>query len=151
MPKAIRKYIPENSTEMQEKFINCLMHQGKKSIARRIWKDTLIEISEKGNKDPEIIFEKAIEQTKPAMEVRPRRVGGAVYQVPVEVKPHRQLSLSFRWLLLSARGMKGSPMYKRLATTLIEASNGQGPAVKKKDDVHRMAQANKAFAHLAKY
>ena len=85
------------------------------------------------------------------MEVRPKRIGGAVYQIPVEVKPNRQVSLAFRWIIAAARGVKGKPMAKKLSSVLVEAAAGAGPAVKKRDDVHRMAQANKAFAHFAKY
>ncbi|MBP9718162.1 30S ribosomal protein S7, partial [Candidatus Gracilibacteria bacterium] len=85
------------------------------------------------------------------MEVKPKRIGGAVYQIPVEVKVNRQLSLAFRWIIKGARAIKGKPMAIKLASILLEASNGTGPAVKKRDDVHKMAQANKAFAHLAKY
>lgn len=143
-------FIPEGSTPLQEKFICMIMQQGKKSIARGIWKQTLLEISRKAKKDPERIFEIAIENVKPQVEVRPKRIGGAVYQVPVEVKPHRQMSLAFRWLISAARSVKGSAMHKKLGSVLLEASEGQGPAIKKKEDTHRMAQANKAFAHFGK-
>ncbi|KKU80527.1 MAG: 30S ribosomal protein S7 [Candidatus Peregrinibacteria bacterium GW2011_GWA2_47_7] len=149
--KKITRFIPENSTELHERFIRTMMLQGKKSIARKIWKNTLIEIAKKSSKNPEVVFDRAVENTKPVMEVRPKRVGGAVYQVPMEVKPHRQLSLAFKWIIGAARGMKGAPIFKRLASAILEASDGQGPAVKKREDVHRMAQANKAFAHLSKY
>lgn len=144
-------YIPEDSTPLQEKFINTMMRAGKKTIARKIWKKTLLEISQKSKTDPERVFEQAVENTKPTMEIRPRRIGGAVYQIPLEVKQNRQLSLSFRWLISAARSIKGQPMYKKLASVLLEAASGQGPAVKKKEDIHRMAEANKAFAHFAKY
>lgn len=145
-------YIPEGGTALQEHFINCIMKRGKKSIARKILKDCFIEIGKHAKEqDPERVFEKAIENVKPSMEVKPKRIGGAVYQVPMEVKAHRQLSLSFRWILDAARGLKGKPMAKKLAGVLAEAAGGAGPAVKKKEDVHRMAQANKAFAHFAKY
>lgn len=151
MPQKRITFISETSTPLQEKFICIMMRCGKKSVSRRIWQKTLLEISQKTKKDPERIFESAIENVKPQMEVRPRRIGGAVYQVPVEVKSHRQLSLTFRWLINAARGIKGAPMHKKLASVLVEASTGAGPAVKKKEDTHRMAQANKAFAHLARY
>lgn len=128
-----------------------MMHAGKKNVARKIWKLTLLEISKKGGKDPERVFETAVENVKPGMEVRPKRIGGAVYQVPIEVKAHRQLSLAFRWLIGSARNVKGAPMFKKLTSVLMEAAEGTGPAVKKKEDTERMAQANRAFAHLAKY
>lgn len=144
-------YIPEGSSTLQERFINAMMFGGKKSVSRRILNKTFVEISNQGGKDPEHTFEKAIDNVKPSMEVRPKRIGGAVYQIPVEVKPNRQMSLAFRWIIQAARGIKGKPMAKKLGTVLLEASNGTGPAVKKKEDAHKMAQANKAFAHFAKY
>ena len=144
-------YIPEGSNPPQEKFICYIMKAGKKNIARRIFQETLQTLTEKGQKEPFKTFEKAIEMVKPTLEIRPKRVGGAVYQIPIEVKPSRQLMLSFRWILESARGKKGAPMSKKLADELLSASNGEGNAIKKKDDTIRMAQANKAFAHFAKY
>ncbi|MSR85692.1 30S ribosomal protein S7 [Candidatus Uhrbacteria bacterium] len=144
-------YIPEGSSAIQERFINNMMRQGKKSTARRIIKDCFVLINGQGGQDPERVFEKALDMVKPNMEVRPKRIGGAVYQIPVEVKPNRQMSLAFRWLIGAARGIKGKTMAQKLASVLTEAAAGTGPAVKKKDDVHRMAQANKAFAHFAKY
>lgn len=150
MKKAI--YIPEESTPLLERFINTMMQCGKKSISRGILKDSFIEIGKQSNgQDPERVFEKAIDNVKPSMEVRPKRIGGAVYQIPVEVKSNRQISLAFRWIIHAARGIKGKPMSKKLASVLLEAASGAGPAVKKKEDTHRMAQANKAFAHFAKY
>lgn len=146
-----RVYIPEESSALQEKFINYIMKRGKKTIARTIFKETLKKILEKTKEEPLKIFEKAIESAKPNMEVRPQRIGGAVYQIPREVKPHRQLMLSFRWIIDGARGKKGSPMADRLSNELIDASNNTGAAIKKKEDTHKMAQANKAFAHFAKY
>lgn len=151
MPQKHVTFIPEGSTPLQEKIVSTMMSRGKKSIARKIWQKTLLEISQKSKKDPERVFEQAVENVKPTMEVRPRRIGGAVYQIPMEVKYHRQISLAFRWLIGAARHIKGAPMHKKLASVLMEASENQGPAVKKKEDTHRMAQANKAFAHLAKY
>lgn len=145
-------YIPEGSTALEERFINSMMSDGKKSTARRILSETFIDIGTQATgQDPERIFEKAIENVKPNMEVKPKRIGGAVYQIPVEVKPGRQLSLAFRWIIGAARAVKGKPMSKKLASVLVEAAAGTGPAVKKKDDAHKMAQANKAFAHFAKY
>lgn len=144
-------FTPEGSNPLQEKFINYLMKEGKKNIARGIFKGTYKIILEKGHKDPEKIFQKAIEMVKPPTEIRPKRIGGAVYQIPVEVKANRQLMLAFRWILESARQRKGVPMAKKLAEELITASNGEGNAIKKKEDTLRMAQANKAFAHFAKY
>ncbi len=144
-------FIPEGSNPLQEKFINYIMKEGKKNIARRIFKETLQVLTEKGQKEPVKVFERAIENVKPTLEIRPKRIGGAVYQIPIEVKPGRQLMLSFRWILDSARSKKGSPMAKKLADELLNASNNEGNAIKKKEDTIRMAQANKAFAHYAKY
>jgi small subunit ribosomal protein S7 len=143
-------YIPEGSNPLQEKFINYLMKGGKKNVARCIFKETLRQISEK-EKAPEKVFEKAVEMVRPAMEVRAKRIGGAVYQIPVEVRPERQTMLAFRWILLAARGKKGAPMAKKLAEELLAATAGEGSAIKKKEDTVKMAQANKAFAHYAKY
>lgn len=147
----MHQYIPEGSNPLQEKFINYIMQRGKKSIARRIFKDTLIEIQKKGHDNPEIIFEKAIQNVQPSMEVRPKRIGGAVYQIPMEVKPNRRTMLSFRWILEASRKAKGSAMAHRLAKELIEASEGLGYAIKRKEDTHKMAESNKAFAHYARY
>lgn len=144
-------HIPETSSPLQEKFINYIMLGGKKSIARRIFNDTLKLISKKTSADPEKIFKTAIDNIKPQLEVKAKRIGGAVYQIPMEVKQGRQLALSFRWLIKAARGKKGAPMATKLAGEIIDASNEQGSAFKKKEDTHRMAQANKAFAHLARY
>ncbi|MBU0668322.1 30S ribosomal protein S7 [Patescibacteria group bacterium] len=143
-------HIPENSTPLQEKFINYLMHDGKKNIARNIFKNTLQIISEK-DQYPEKVFEKAVENVKPTLEVRAKRIGGAVYQIPVEVKPNRQLALAFRWIIGASRGGKGAPMEKKLAGELMAAANGEGSAMKKKEDTIKMAAANKAFAHYARY
>ena len=136
---------------MQEKFINYLMLDGKKTVARRIFNETVKIILNKTTNDPEKLFKTAIDNIKPKMEVKAKRIGGAVYQVPREVKPNRQLALAFRWLIDSARKKKGSPMCQRLANELIDASNEQGVAFKKREDTHRMADANKAFAHFARY
>ena len=127
------------------------MKRGKKNIARVIFKESMEILVQKGNKAPDKVFEKAIETIKPTLEIKAKRIGGAVYQIPIEVKPGRQLMLAFRWLLEAARGKKGSPMANRLADELLAASNGEGNAIKKKDDMMKMAQANKAFAHYAKY
>lgn len=144
-------YIPEESSPIQEKFINYLMMGGKKSTARKIFNETLKLISKKTSGDPEKIFKLAIDKVKPQMEVKPKRIGGAVYQVPREVKPDRQIALALRWIIGTTRAKKGSPMAQKLANELIDASNEQGAAIKKKEDTHRMADANKAFAHLARY
>ena len=126
-------------SNLKDRFINYLMLDGKKSIARKIFSDSLEIISKKTSNDPEKIFKQAIENAKPQMEVKAKRIGGAVYQVPREVKPNRQIALAFRWLLAAARGKKGSPMSQRLANELVDASNEQGVAIKKKEDTHRMA------------
>ncbi len=145
-----KQYIPEGSDLLVEKFINCIMKQGKKSIARRIFSDALDVIKTRTKEPPLDVFNKALVNVTPLVEVRPKRVGGAVYQVPVEVHPKRQQSLSIRWILQAAKARKGMPMAERLAHELLDASTEQGAAMKKKEDVVRMAQANRAFAHLGK-
>ncbi len=150
MAKPIKPYIPVGSDPLTEKFINCLMQQGKKSVARRIFADTL-EVIKTRTKDPPLeVFSKALLNVTPLIEVRPKRIAGSVYQVPVEVTPKRQVALSIRWILDAARSRKGVPMAHKLALELLDASADQGSAIKKKQDVLKMAQANKAFAHLAK-
>ncbi|PIZ73679.1 30S ribosomal protein S7 [Candidatus Peregrinibacteria bacterium CG_4_10_14_0_2_um_filter_43_11] len=143
--------MPAGSTAWQEKFINCMMTRGKKSLSRRIFQDAMQNLRDQGNKNPEEIFEKAVRNVMPNMEVRARRVGGSVYQIPVEVKPKRQLSLSIRWIVGACRSRKGKPMATKLFQELLDASNETGTAFKKREDVHRMAAANKAFAHFARY
>ena len=145
------QHIPESSTALQEKFICCMMFGGKKSIARRIFNESMAILREKGKAKPEEIFIKAIETVQPSMEVRAKRVGGSVYQIPVEVSPKRRQALSIRWILSACRSKKGSPMATRLANELVDAANETGAAFKKKEDVQRMAAANKAFAHFARY
>ncbi|MCK9186152.1 30S ribosomal protein S7 [Candidatus Gracilibacteria bacterium] len=149
--KALKKFIPEESSPMQEKFINYIMLAGKKSTARKIFNETLKIISKKTSGDPEKAFKTAIENVKPQLEIKAKRIGGAVYQIPMEVKPDRQLAVACRWIIQASRGKKSGTMAQRLANELVDASNEQGTAFKKKEDTHRMAQANKAFAHLAKY
>lgn len=126
------------------------MHDGKKSTARTVVYDALEIIKEKTKtENPLELFEVAIRNVGPAMEIRSRRVGGANYQVPVEVRPERKQALAFRWILIAARARKGMPMAARLAEELILASNNEGGAIKKKEDTLRMAESNKAFAHFA--
>jgi len=151
MTVQVTTYIPPTSDPISEKFINYVMLAGKKTIARQIFADMLKEIEKRGHKNPREIFFRAIENAKPAMEVRPKRVGGSIYQVPFEVSPKRQQMLSFRWILGAARGRKGSPMYKRLTQEILDAAESQGIAIKKKEDVERMAAANRAFAHYARF
>ncbi|MFA5422377.1 MAG: 30S ribosomal protein S7 [Phycisphaerae bacterium] len=132
------------------RFINCLMHDGKKSVAQRVFYDAMGIIENKVKDVPPLdVFEKAINNVKPMIEVRSKRVGGASYQVPMQVSVKRQQSLAFRWILQSARGKKGKPMSERLAAELLDAYNGQGGAMTTRENVHRMADANKAFAHFA--
>lgn len=145
-------FIPSYSTPLLEKFTNYVMLDGKKTTARKIVKDMLAELGKMSDgQKPLKVFEQALANIKPAMEVRPKRIGGAVYQIPMEVKPNRQIMLAFRWIIDAARKQKGKPMHKKLAQELMSAYNNEGNSVKKKEDTHRMAAANKAFAHFARY
>jgi small subunit ribosomal protein S7 len=134
-----------NST-LVSKFINTVMSDGKRSVAERIMYQSFDIIKDRSGDDPLKIFKKAVENVKPSLEVKSRRVGGSNYQVPVEVNPNRRLSLSIRWLVGFAR-QRGKTMQEKLANELLDASNLRGGAVKKREDTHRMAEANKAFAH----
>lgn len=130
------------------KLINKVMIQGKKAIAQRIVYDALDEVKTKvPNEEPINVFKKAVENTKPSIEVRSRRVGGATYQVPVDVRPTRRLALALRWMVLYARERGEKTMSSRLAGEILDAFNNRGNAIKKREDVHRMADANKAFSH----
>jgi len=131
------------------RFINYLMRKGKKNLARKIVYGALEIIKEKTKKEPLEIFEKAIENARPFLAVRPKRIGGATYQVPVEVKEERGRFLSMSWIIRAAKQKKGKSMREKLAEELINASNNTGWAVKKKVDTHKMAEANRAFAHFA--
>ena len=135
------------SSDLVEKFINSMMWDGKRSTAQRIFYGAMDQIGQKTNGEALATFKKAIENVKPVLEVKTRRVGGANYQVPVEVNPFRRQSLAIRWLLLYARTRSGKTMTDKLAEELLDAANARGGAMKKKEDVHRMAEANKAFAH----
>lgn len=150
MPKPVKQFIPAESSPLIEKFINCMMEDGKKSVARRVFWGAMDVIKTRTKEAPLEVFQKAMLNATPLIEVRPKRVAGSVYQVPVEVTPKRQLALSIRWILAAARDRKGIPMAQKLALELLDASAEQGGAIKKKQDVIKMAQANKAFAHLAK-
>ena len=130
------------------KFINYLMSGGKKGVAEKIFYNALDIIKQKTKSDGVKIFEKAIENTSPMVEVKSRRIGGATYQVPIEVPKNRKFFLASHWLINSAIGRSGKPMAERLAAEFISASNNEGGAIKKKEDTHRMAEANKAFAHF---
>ena len=144
-----REVLPDAvySSDLVQKFINSMMWDGKRSTAQRIFYGAMDQIAAKTNDDPLKVFKKAVENVKPTLEVKSRRVGGANYQVPVEVNQYRKQSLAIRWLLLYARTRAGKRMVDKLAEELLDASNNRGGAMKKKDDVHRMAEANKAFAH----
>jgi small subunit ribosomal protein S7 len=132
------------------KFTNCLMKDGKKNIARKLVHNALAEVGEKTKNDNPIeIFEMALRNVGPTVEVRSRRVGGANYQVPREVRPERRQTLAMRWIINAAKSKKGSPMHKCLADEIVAASNNEGEAFKKKENTHKMAEANKAFAHFA--
>jgi small subunit ribosomal protein S7 len=130
------------------KFVNVIMASGKKSVAERIVYGAFSVISKKSGKDPVEVFGLAINNVKPVVEVKSRRVGGANYQVPVEVRPSRRLALSMRWIREAARKRSEKSMDQRLATELLEAAEGRGAAMKKREEVHRMAEANKAFSHF---
>jgi small subunit ribosomal protein S7 len=135
-------------SQLVTKFINCMMHDGKQSTAEKIVYDSFEIIKEKSGDDPVKIFKKALDNVKPSLEVKSRRVGGSNYQVPIEVNPNRRLSLSIRWLVGFARSRgDGKTMQEKLANELLDAANLRGGAVKKREDTHRMAEANKAFAH----
>lgn len=150
MATPVKQYIPTGSDPVIEKFINSVMHDGKKSTARKIFWDAMDIIKTRTKDAPLDVFNKAMLNVTPLVEVRPKRVGGSVYQVPVEVNPKRQQTLAIRWLIKAARDRKGIPMSQRLAMELLDASADQGAAFKKKQDVIKQAQANKAFAHLAR-
>ena len=138
---------PIYNSKLVTKLINTIMVDGKKGVAQTILYDAFEMVKEKTNKEPMEVFEKALANIKPALEVKSRRVGGANYQVPIEVKADRSQALGLRWLVNYARLRNGHTMAENLANEIIDASNGVGAAVKKREDMHRMAEANKAFAH----
>jgi len=135
------------SNETVARLINRVMMQGKKSVAERIVYGALQIIGQQGAKEPVTILEQAVRNTTPQLEVKPRRVGGATYQVPIEVRPERSQSLALRWLVASAQARAGKSMAEKLAAELSDAAQGQGATVKKREDTHKMAEANRAFAH----
>ena len=144
-----REVLPDplyNST-LVRRFISCMMWDGKKSVAEKIFYTSMDRIRERTNDDPLKVFKKAVENCKPLLEVKARRVGGANYQVPVEVNSNRRTSLSIRWLLNYARSRGGKGMVEKLTGEIMDAASNRGGAMKKKDETHRMADANKAFAH----
>lgn len=147
-----RKITPDSKWESIRvaKFINMIMVEGEKSVARRVMYDALEKAGKMASvENPVIVFDLAMDNVSPAVEVRSRRVGGANYQVPVEVRGPRKETLAMRWLIAAARNRKGKPMADKLAEEFINASKNEGSAIKKKLDTHRMAEANKAFAHFA--
>jgi small subunit ribosomal protein S7 len=151
MTKQIVNFVANGNNEVIEKFINFIMLDGKKTVARRLLKETFEIVQKKTGEKSREVFDQALENIKPSLEVRPKRIGGSVYQIPREVKPRRQFQLASRWILAAARSKKGTNFASSLASEIIQAANNEGAAIKKKEDSHRMAQANKAFAHFAKY
>ncbi len=142
----IQPDVKYNST-LVSSFINKLMEDGKKTVAASIFYDALDIMEDRAKKPGIEVFEQAIKNATPLIEVRPRRVGGATYQIPLEVRPERRQSLAIRWLVTAARARSGRSMAEKLAAELLDASNNQGATVKKREDTHRMAEANRAFAH----
>jgi small subunit ribosomal protein S7 len=138
---------PKYNSELVARFINRLMGGGKKSVAATIMYDAFDIIEERTHRNPLQVFLQAVENVTPVLEVRPRRVGGATYQIPIEVRPERRTSLAIRWLIKAAQSRKGRPMAEKLADELMDASRNTGATVKKKEDTHKMAEANRAFAH----
>jgi len=146
----VRRKIPGDSvygSDLVQKFISSMMYDGKRSTAQTIFYDAMEQVGKKANDDAFKLFKKAVENCKPVLEVKSRRVGGANYQVPVEVNADRRTSLAIRWLITYARGRGEKGMTDKLTNELLDAANNRGAAIKKKEDVHRMAEANKAFAH----
>lgn len=138
---------PKYNSKLVSRFINVIMKDGKKSIAEKTFYGALDIIKEKTGSDPLKVFKTAVDNVKPVLEVRPRRVGGATYQVPMEVKPQRRIALALRWIVTYARARKEKTMRERLAAELLDAYNNTGSSIKKKEDTHKMAEANRAFAH----
>ena len=138
---------PKFNSQLVSKFVNCMMLDGKKGVSETIFYKAMDIIVEKTEKDPVEVFVQALENVKPMAEVKSRRVGGATYQVPVEIRPERRQALAIRWLILNARKRPEKTMYQRLSGEFIDAFNNSGASIKKKEDVHKMAEANKAFAH----
>ncbi len=148
--KAQLKPDPRFGSKLASKFINCLMRDGKKSVAQRVFYEAMDLIEKRlPNENPIDVFTRAVENVMPVIEVRSKRVGGATYQVPMQVRKNRQQTLAIRWVLLSAREKKGRPMAIKLSDELLAAYNREGAAISKRENVHRMADANKAFAHFA--
>ena len=138
---------PLYNSQLVTRFINVVMRDGKKSVAERIMYDALALIKERTDDDPTKVFKRAIENVKPAVEVKSRRVGGSTYQIPIEVRPARRLALSMRWIIQHAKRRGERTMREKLAAELLDAADHRGAAVKRREDTHRMADANKAYAH----
>lgn len=138
---------PRYGNQTVTRFINKIMQRGKKSLAERIMYTALDRLGERTGRDPVEVFEVAMRNAMPLLEVKPRRVGGATYQVPIEIKGDRRLSLAIRWLLAAARARSGKSMAEKLSNELLDAANNTGATIKRREDTHRMAEANKAFAH----
>jgi len=165
MPRKARSYNkhepapdPRYGNSRYGKFINYLMERGKKQVARKIFYDAMDEVKKKmanvpGQEEiePNAVFDQALKNISPLMEIKGRRVGGANYQVPMEVVEPRKTTLGMRWLITAARARKGAPMYQRLASEVVDAFNKTGAAIKKREDTHKMAEANKAFAHFGRF
>jgi small subunit ribosomal protein S7 len=147
VPHRIPPADPVYNSTLVAKFINCMMWDGKKSVAERTFYDSMEMVRERSGEDPLKLFKKAVENCKPVVEVKSRRVGGANYQVPIEVPQNRRTSLALRWLIGYARGRSEKGMAERLSVEILDAAAGRGTAIKKREDVHRMAEANKACAH----
>ncbi len=146
---SLRRVVPDLVFQSQNvtRLVNKVMTRGKKSLAERIVYAALETVQEKGGKEPAKVLDQALHNIMPVLEVKPRRVGGATYQVPIEVRPERRMSLGIRWLVQYARQRPGRTMRERLAAEILDASNNAGAAVKRREDTHKMAEANKAFAH----
>lgn len=139
---------PRFNSKVVSKFVNNLMERGKKSLATGIVYDAMDLIAERTNRPPLEVFEEALKNATPMVEVKPRRVGGATYQVPMEIRSDRRMALAMRWLILNARGRSGRTMSIRLANELMDTARGEGNTVRRREEVHRMAEANQAFAHF---
>jgi len=144
-----REVIPDPiyHSKLVTQFINKLIHSGKRGLAEHIFYAALDKVGEKSGKDPMDVFQQALKNVMPVLEVKPRRVGGATYQVPMEVRPERRTALAMRWLVMNARNRAEKTMLEKLAGELFDAAQGLGASIKKKEDTHKMAEANKAFAH----
>lgn len=147
VPQRIPPPDPIYNSTLVSKFINAMMWDGKKAVSERIFYESMEKVRERSNEEPLKVFKKAVENCKPMVEVKSRRVGGANYQVPIEVAQNRRASLAIRWLISYARGRSEKSMAEKLCQEILDAASNRGTSIKKKDDIHRMAEANKAFAH----